>query len=600
MKATMRLGLTMAGAVSAGAYTAGVVDYLIEALLEWEKAKSSPDNKDIPPHQVKIDVIGGTSAGGIAAAIMALMLRRKGIESLESFKKSNSMLYRTWVELVDDGNQDNSFLKIITSDDIGRDKDVLSLLNSDFMAELEERALVDYEESKAPSFVSEDFEVLLTLSNLRGIPAEVDFNSDQGHRKEHPTHSMRYHKMYGHFKTAKAQDGDDYLKLDPTKEVDNRRLFDFAKGTSAFPLGFKNRQFSELPYGFVLKTIKKFIHPEIVKSNLMNFKEDLPSPFEFTALDGGIFNNEPFMEIERLLKARKPEAVDAAMDDYAMIMIDPFPSFQETDASEYEQPRLIHKSFLALFGALRNQAMMKEADMLSLSKAKFKRNMVFPVRYENKKKVPGNAIACGALGGFSGFLSRSFREHDYKLGRDNCLNFLQYIFTIRYEKKDGIFDRSKFHPIHQEWTDKMIEIWGNNQRDALYLPIIPDMEKLKIEHKPYNVHEFNFPSIPAARITGFSDLIAARALTIIDMMEKNSERPSPTKDPLEKRVSQYVENMFKPNGITKFFSDTGVWLFKGRIKKSMAEMAAKQALHWMLIDLSKKQLITDFNEDSQI
>ena len=34
-----KIGLCMAGAVSAGAYTAGVMDYLIEALDEWEKQK---------------------------------------------------------------------------------------------------------------------------------------------------------------------------------------------------------------------------------------------------------------------------------------------------------------------------------------------------------------------------------------------------------------------------------------------------------------------------------------------------------------------------------------------------------------------------------
>ena len=36
---TFHLGLTMAGAVSAGAYTAGFMDYILEALSEWEKAK---------------------------------------------------------------------------------------------------------------------------------------------------------------------------------------------------------------------------------------------------------------------------------------------------------------------------------------------------------------------------------------------------------------------------------------------------------------------------------------------------------------------------------------------------------------------------------
>ncbi|WP_374163184.1 hypothetical protein [Arcticibacter sp. MXS-1] len=37
---TFHAGLCMAGAVSAGAYTAGVMDYLLEALENWERAKS--------------------------------------------------------------------------------------------------------------------------------------------------------------------------------------------------------------------------------------------------------------------------------------------------------------------------------------------------------------------------------------------------------------------------------------------------------------------------------------------------------------------------------------------------------------------------------
>ena len=35
-----QIGLAMSGAVSAGAYTAGVFDFLIQALDEWEKAVS--------------------------------------------------------------------------------------------------------------------------------------------------------------------------------------------------------------------------------------------------------------------------------------------------------------------------------------------------------------------------------------------------------------------------------------------------------------------------------------------------------------------------------------------------------------------------------
>ncbi len=39
---TLHLGICMAGAISAGAYTAGVIDYLLESLENWEKAKKLP------------------------------------------------------------------------------------------------------------------------------------------------------------------------------------------------------------------------------------------------------------------------------------------------------------------------------------------------------------------------------------------------------------------------------------------------------------------------------------------------------------------------------------------------------------------------------
>lgn len=40
-----KICLTMAGAVSAGAFTAGVLDYLLETLDVWEKAKQK--NREI-------------------------------------------------------------------------------------------------------------------------------------------------------------------------------------------------------------------------------------------------------------------------------------------------------------------------------------------------------------------------------------------------------------------------------------------------------------------------------------------------------------------------------------------------------------------------
>src|SRR5690349_1151112 len=78
------IGLVMAGAISAGAYTAGVIDFLIEALDEWEAAKrharenpDDPKSRECPMHEVKIKVMAGASAGGMTAAIAAGMLGMK-------------------------------------------------------------------------------------------------------------------------------------------------------------------------------------------------------------------------------------------------------------------------------------------------------------------------------------------------------------------------------------------------------------------------------------------------------------------------------------------------------------------------------------------
>jgi len=44
-----QIGLTMSGAISAGAYTAGVIDFLAEALDAWEDARSGPDGDGSQP-----------------------------------------------------------------------------------------------------------------------------------------------------------------------------------------------------------------------------------------------------------------------------------------------------------------------------------------------------------------------------------------------------------------------------------------------------------------------------------------------------------------------------------------------------------------------
>ena len=146
---TFHLGLTMAGAVSAGAYTAGVIDYLLEALDTWEKYKKTGlGTLPVPQHQVKIEVVGGASAGGVTAALMALAAK-VGIEPVreEDYEaackpdfKPNNLLFEAWVNMVDEPKGKDTFQQMLGTEDIVEDQ-VPSLLNSKVIDTIAEQAL---------------------------------------------------------------------------------------------------------------------------------------------------------------------------------------------------------------------------------------------------------------------------------------------------------------------------------------------------------------------------------------------------------------------------------------------------------------------------
>jgi hypothetical protein len=50
---TFKLAINMPGAISAGAYTAGVLDFLTEALDAWYEAKR--DHECVPAHDISIE-----------------------------------------------------------------------------------------------------------------------------------------------------------------------------------------------------------------------------------------------------------------------------------------------------------------------------------------------------------------------------------------------------------------------------------------------------------------------------------------------------------------------------------------------------------------
>jgi hypothetical protein len=153
-------------------------------------------------------------------------------------------------------------------------------------------------------------------------------------------------------------------------------------------------------------------------------------------------------------------------------MIDPFPNNNDyTKEDEYKEPEDIFSMFPVLMNIMMSQPLFKLEDIeLARHDDIYSRFLMIPTRND---RIDKPAIASASLGGFGGFFERSFREHDFVLGRRNCQKFLQHRFGIPVSviEENDVF-RGK-------WTTEAINRFGYkkevNGETEYYVPIIPDM-----------------------------------------------------------------------------------------------------------------------------
>ena len=185
------IGLAMAGAASAGAYTAGVFDFLIEALNEWQKAKVRGD--DVPRHEVFISAISGSSAGGTTAAL-GLASLAGGVRSVEEpsanpkqdwrVRRVLPEIYDVWVKKTRlFGSRENSpndcSPSLLDAGDIAPRTMPRSLLNSDVLTAIARESLSTIRPAGARyAFFADPTHLFLTHTNLDGIPYQIGFEKD--------------------------------------------------------------------------------------------------------------------------------------------------------------------------------------------------------------------------------------------------------------------------------------------------------------------------------------------------------------------------------------------------------------------------------------
>src|SRR4029077_9433826 len=198
---TFEFALVLGGTVSAGAYTAGALDFLIEALDAWTQLRDR-DDAAAPQHKVVLRVITGTSGGGVIAAIAARALNfafdpiARGTPA--GVGPTGNPFYDIWINTL-------TLELVLDHGDIG--KDLSPLLNG---AAIDDGAqyIIQFTGkgpgSKQRSWVAAPLQLILTLTNLliltltnlRGIPYRLDFGNDRSESYVDHADFMRFAICY--------------------------------------------------------------------------------------------------------------------------------------------------------------------------------------------------------------------------------------------------------------------------------------------------------------------------------------------------------------------------------------------------------------------
>lgn len=439
------IGLVMAGAVSAGAYTAGVIDFLIEALDAWEAAKResaqvnpNPRSWPIPGHRVRLRVLSGASAGSMTAAIAAVAFEYS-FPHIHTDPNAANPFYKAWVRDID-------ISKLMQTADLqSADAPVVSLLDSSALLGILHDAL-DYQTAPAPPrpYLEPGVRFIFTQGNLRGIPYFLPLtgNASAGlgmtAHSDYQSFSLRYSVTAPLNAPSAYGRADDTVLSFPNSHADAAWavLGTAALASGAFPIGLAPQEIirdgAGFNYRFVIVPGVDAMPAQVVQLEPSWQNRQVPNPYRSVVVDGGTMNNEP-LELARTdlagLVGRNPRAGSEA--SRASILIDPFPDLANAvDDPTRGQRNDIVSVGMALMGAWKDQARFNPVDLaLAADDNTYSRFLVAPSRGTSPDSN-GFALACGALGGFSGFLCEAYRHHDYLLGRRNCQQFLRGHFCL--------------------------------------------------------------------------------------------------------------------------------------------------------------------------
>lgn len=613
---TFYLGLTLAGAGSAGCYTGGVMDYLFEILDLWEKAKNKNLSgfeewyDKVPQHNVMIDAMGGASAGGMTAMMSAIYVLNGKINPVKDASitggKRDNVFYDSWVNLADDPDDkgEKTLAKALKTNDLNKSK-FLSALNSDFIDEVANKAFgvegnIKERVAALPSYFSDDMDLLLSHTMLRGIPLSISFsNHIEAKGVRGIDHNTFEHFIVSQYRLNKGEKpSSKFLWLNPYEKPYSDIMVLTTKATGAFPIGLRFREIDEQVFSedYIKAVTKRILNNRFGQTE--NIKDpdwsNFPVPFEFVTIDGGAINNEPFGEVLGILKYLHQECYENGYAKYGIVMVDPFPDIVEKKDA-YKSPKDLFSVVPATITTLHEQSKVKRADIVEESQNPYFRGEIFPRRSISETVVEDNPIASGTAYAFSGFLDINFRHYDFFLGRDNAKNFFRYYFSFEYKKDESNPAANIIHPIHRNWTEEMIEMFKQTNIDGkTYLPIIPDMNLLRDKMSGINRPKWDYavkqrPVFDPESLFALRIPMEDRFERILDIVKKHMVTKSKANENSEtaRWLDKYYHKSWRSKLVGIFWRDI-LYLGYSIAKSGLARKATEMVFKWIFTDLEKK------------
>lgn len=531
MPSTYRLGINMAGAISAGAYTAGVLDFLVEAIDVWEAAKAA--GEPVPQHDLSVEILTGASAGGMCAALGSLSLFDKPnpCPGFGETWSNPTRLYDAWVNQI----RIEDLVSTGDLDALEPDGSLTALLNSTTLQNIAKSTLGPARSFHRRESVSATLRLLLTLTNLRGIPYTVNSSNAGTFFERTPYYADQ---IQFSFDPQEGQNpvisgivdvqGTDH-NASPWPEL--RRA---AIASGAVPLMLAPQIIPRNAADYESRDWTISVDPEAnpctpgtpcecERSEKIKPAWDTPAkPFDVVYVDGGATNNDPFECARRYLAGldgRGHNERDPMKATASVLTIAPFPGDDGfSPAWDARANTGLIPAMLALKQVLIGQSRF-QGESLSLGQDPNVASRYAVVPKDETAAEGQPAIQSASLGAFGGFFSRAFREHDYHLGRYNCQRFLKEWFVLPCENpliEAGLPDASRKVLIASFQANP--EPGGTPRRGPAtlaWMPIIPLCRGLDLPLKPPAVVKMT-----PAELGKVLDLAFARVKALLGVLAK--------------------------------------------------------------------------------